>query len=300
MPPKLDILVVGDAMVDITVKPRGSEVGGANPSDILLKPGGLANVAVAASSEGAQTGFLGRVGNDIFGDFYEKDLSSRGVLGSLVRSRLPTGICVNFVGAGGERTMYTDLGANRLLASKDLDQKTLESTQIVFISGFSMECPETAREILEIARRSREAGRKVAVGGGASNLIRERPEVFSELVEDYCDYLILNESEATVMTDGGTLMTALDRIRGLCDFIVVTRGPDGSIAIVDGETSFFESPRVKAVDTTGAGDVFAGVLLTGIAGKIPLGKAMARAHLQASRSVTYFGPRASSGASKPE
>jgi sugar/nucleoside kinase (ribokinase family) len=154
-----------------------------------------------------------------------------------------------------------------------------------------METPETAREIVEIARRTKQAGKKVAIGGGASNLISRRPKVFRDLVGKYADYLILNEKEAFVIPGCEDAGNAIRHLEPLCDFIIVTRGSNGSTALVNGEIRNFSSPRSEAVDSTGAGDVFAGVLLAGIQGKLPWFDAVLRAHLLASRSTERLGPR---------
>jgi sugar/nucleoside kinase (ribokinase family) len=187
--------------------------------------------------------------------------------------------------------MYTSQGANSLLVSSDLDEDVLESTGMVFVSGFSMETTETSRAIAEIASRSKQMGIRVAVGGGASNLISRRSESFRDLVEDYADYLILNEKEASVMADCEDPGKAIRILEPLCDFIIITRGSRGSTALISGETRDFSSPKSEIVDSTGAGDVFAGVLLAGIQGNLPWPEVVPRAHLQASRSTERLGPR---------
>jgi sugar/nucleoside kinase (ribokinase family) len=291
MPRQLAILFVGDAMVDVTVRTHESEPGGANPSDILISPGGLANIAVVARKEGTRTGLLGRVGRDPFGDFYEEDLISNGIESLLVRSDLPTGICINFVSPDSERTMYTSQGANSLLASTDLGDDVLKSTDMVFVSGFSMETAETAREITAIAQRGRRKGKKVAVGGGASNLISRRPDAFRRLVYEYADYLLLNEDEASALVGREWTVNGVKALEPLCDFVIVTRGSNGSTALVDGEIRDFATPKIEAMDTTGAGDVFAGVVLAGMHRKTPWYEIIPRAHVLASESAGNIGPR---------
>jgi len=288
---EFDILFVGDAMVDISVKSHESEPGGANPSDMHISPGGLANIAVAAQGEGSKTGLLGRIGNDPFGDFLEDDLVRNGIANLLVRSNLQTGICINFISPDGERTMYTSRGANSLLSSRDLKEDVLVSSRMVFVSGFSMETSETAREITDIVRRTKQMEKRVVIGGGAANLIARRPEAFRDLVFKYADYFLLNEKEASVLAGCEDAGNAIRRLEPLCDCIIVTRGANGSTALANGEIRDFPSPRSEAVDSTGAGDVFAGVLLAGIRAGLPWFEAIPRAHLLASRSTERLGSR---------
>ena len=289
----LDLLVIGDAMVDVTVKPSQGRRGGAYPSAILVSPGGLGNVAVAAAFSGARVGFVGKVGNDVLGQMYESDLRSNGILSFVRRCHLSTGICINFVHPGGERTMYTSRGANELLASRDVPDRLLRQTRMIFVSGFSMETANSATQIERICRRAKELGREVAVGGGAFNLIARRRERFCRLARDVADILILNEQEALTLTGKNAVAPALTALGGIVKFLVVTMGERGSALYRDGSSAHIplSSPRRKAVDTTGAGDVFAGTLLAGLlAGEDPT-ESIRLAHLRAGQSVTHLGPR---------
>jgi sugar/nucleoside kinase (ribokinase family) len=134
-------------------------------------------------------------------------------------------------------------------------------------------------------------GKKVAIGGGAWNLISRRPDAFREIVEKYADYLLLNEKEASILTGNEDTGNSIRALEPLSDFIIVTRGSHGSTALVNGEIRDFSSPKVEAVDSTGAGDVFAGVLLAGLQGDLPWFDVVPRAHLLASRSTVRLGPR---------
>lgn len=287
--------MIGDAMVDVTVKPPRSRTGGAYPSAILVSPGGLGNIAVAAALSGARVGFVSKVGNDVLGDMYESDLRSNGILSFVRRCGLPTGtgICINFVHPSGERTMYTSRGANELLASQDVPDRLLRQTRMIFVSGFSMETANSATQIERICRRARASGSQVAVGGGAFNLIAGRRERFRRLASDNAGILILNEQEALALTGRNALKPALEALAAIVRFLVVTMGQRGSALYRDGSLTHIPSPspRKKAVDTTGAGDVFAGTFLAGILrGKDPV-ESIRQAHLRAGLSVTHLGPR---------
>ncbi len=287
----LDLLVIGDAMIDITIKAPETRPGGAYPSDISMFPGGLANVAVAAQALGARTGFLGRVGHDAFGDLYEADLALNGVHSHLIRCDLPTGVSVNLVAVGGERTMYTSLGANTLLESEDLTDELLGSCRMIFVSGFSMETAKSARETEAVCERTRACRRQIAVGGGAFNLISRRQPQFSRLVGNYADFLILNEEEALSLTMTHGLKAALAKLKDLVDFFVVTLGKAGSWAHFQGTLRRFRAPKVEVKDTTGAGDVFTGALLAALLRGDQPEDAIKLAHQWASESVSFIGPR---------
>ncbi len=287
----LDLLVIGDAMIDITIKAPETQPGGAYPSEILVAPGGLANVAVSASLSGAKAGFLGMVGEDILGDFYESDLESQGIPSYLFRCGVPTGMCVNLVLPNGERTMYTTRGANDFLAAKDISEDVLCSCRMVYISGFSIENDRSAKEIEIIIRRAKLSERQVAIGGGAFNIIKRRRRRLSKLIARHADILILNQKEALSLTGMDELKPAIHCLKRIIDSFVVTMGRDGSIGFFQGSEIHAPAAPTPVVDTTGAGDVFTGTFLAGILkGKTPA-ESMKLANQNAGESVSLLGPR---------
>jgi sugar/nucleoside kinase (ribokinase family) len=278
-------------MIDVTLRPPSLGGGGAIPSRISISPGGLANVAIAARAMGVKTGFLGRVGRDAFGEAYMADLSAHGIDAHLIRSELPTGICVNFVTPDGERTMYTSQGANSLLTPEDLRDEDLSGTEMIFVSGFAMETESGANTIEEMCRRARKLAVKVAIGGGAHNLIALRLASFRRIVKAYSDILILNLDEAQALTGLGTEDEISGRLGRSVDLVVVTRGAEGSFGCLKGEAFRYPAPESTVVDTTGAGDIFAGTLLGLLLKRKPVKRAIPLAHRAASASVQTPGPR---------
>jgi len=175
------VLVVGDAMVDVTVKARPSVSGGSYESSIVVGPGGLGNVAVAVVSAGVGAAFSGCIGEDLFGDLYQRNLVLSGVTPLTRRVSLPTGICVNFVHPDGERTMYTMRGANTAYRSRDLETAEVSSSAMLYASAFSLEDPASSKALSSIVSRLRRVGTPVALGGGAFNIIRDHREEFLAL-----------------------------------------------------------------------------------------------------------------------
>ena len=285
------VLVVGDAMVDVTVKARPSASGGSYESSIVVGPGGLGNVAVAVVSAGVGAAFSGCIGEDLFGDLYQRNLVLSGVTPLTRRVSLPTGICVNFVHPDGERTMYTMRGANTAYRSRDLETAEVSSSAMLYASAFSLEDPASSKALSSIVSRSRGVGTPVALGGGAFNIIRDHREEFLALAAR-SDLLILNDREASEVTSCTDPPDALRRLVEICPDVVVTMGPKGILARLKGSFISCPAPKVRAVDTTGAGDAFAGVLLAELVkGTVPR-DAVKKAQLASSRVVASLGPRA--------
>jgi len=276
------VLVVGDAMVDVTVKARPSVSGGSYESSIVVGPGGLGNVAVAVVSAGVGAAFSG---------CYQRNLVLSGVTPLTRRVSLPTGICVNFVHPDGERTMYTMRGANTAYRSRDLETAEVSSSAMLYASAFSLEDPASSKALSSIICRSRRVGTPVALGGGAFNIIRDHREKFLALAAR-SDLLILNDLEASEVTSCTDPPDALRRLVEICPDVVVTMGPKGILARLKGTFISCPAPKVRAVDTTGAGDAFAGVLLAELVkGTVPR-DAVKKAQLASSRVVATLGPRA--------
>ncbi len=286
--PKL--LVIGDAMIDISVALPESKPGGAYPAEIRVCSGGLGNVAVAAAGSGIEVSFSGAVGKDIFGKKYEADLNEYGVDTYLKKCDLPTGMCLNLVSRDGNRTMYTRRGANDALRAKDIPHDILGSCQMLFISGFSLENDASSEQIKEIVSEARRLKTRIVLGGGSPNIIQEKNREFWSLAKR-ADVLIFNEEEARAMLQERDMeiLSDLERI------VIVTKGPEGSTAYThEGE---IHSPGYpcKVVDTTGAGDAFAGSLMAGLLRKRPLTQILAEANKIAAKTVTSLGPRSGEG-----
>ncbi len=285
-----DLLVIGDAMIDISVKPPRHRVGGAWASDILVSPGGLGNVAVSASSCGAITGFAGAVGNDAFGERYRMNLESNNVRTHLKISSSGTGLCVNLVWPDGERTMYTRRGANDDFRAHDLTEDTLQEYKMIFLSGFSLETGRSSSQIMEVTRKAREIGIRIALSGGAYNIIEQEMARFRELAR-LSEILILNDKEAAAFTGECELSKEIELLGRTTDTAVITTGPRGCIASLDGNTREFLTQETPVVDSTGAGDTFAGTFLGHLLRGEQASEAIKRALDAASQSVGHLGPR---------
>jgi len=286
-----DLIVVGDAMVDVTVKAPEGKPGGAYSSEILVSPGGLANVAAAARLSGARTGFFGAIGRDCFGDLYETDLEGYGVKSFLSRCDAPTGLCVNLVSPLGERTMYTNRGANDCLSINQAPPGLWGDCGMVFLSAFSLESHRAGRTICKIARKAKASRTQIALGGGSFNLLQDHRLSFSKLAACYADQLILNRAEALAIADSVDLDSAVDVLKGLVDVLIITLGKGGSLGFFGGRAAKVPAIPAEPLDTTGAGDVFAGAFLGSILKGEEPERSMRQAAQLASQSVSVLGPR---------
>ncbi len=277
-----DVLVVGSANADLVVavdrRPAGGEtvLGG----DTVLAPGGKgANTAVAAGRLGADVALLGAVGDDPYGRLLLDSLRAAGVDTGLVRtSERPTGIAYITVTPDGENSILVSPGANSSLEPADVDA-VFDGVEIM-VASLEVPLPTVEHAVARAAERG------VRVLLNLSPAAKLSPETLAKL-----DVLLVNEHEAAWLTGPGA------DFRRLLDLgpraAVVTLGAAGAVVVEAGSVSRLESPKVDAVDTTGAGDAFAGALAASLADGADLVSAAKRAVRVAAFSVTRAGAQPS-------
>ncbi|WP_037308566.1 ribokinase [Amycolatopsis orientalis] len=274
------VLVIGSANADLVVpvdrRPGGGEtvLGG----DTILSPGGKgANTAVAAARLGADVALLGAVGDDPYGELLKRSLAESGVDTKPLRtSERPTGIAYITVTPDGENSILVSPGANSALRPEDVD---LDGAEIVVLS-------------LEIPLETVERAVAKAVEAGVRTLLNLSPaaELSAKTLQNL-DVLLVNEHEAAFLLGGDADFPKLLDLGPKA--AVVTLGAKGAAVVTADGVIEVPSPKVEAVDTTGAGDAFAGALATSLAKGEKLADAARRAVKVAAITVTRQGAQPS-------
>ena len=244
-------------------------------------PGGKgANQAVAAARDGAATHFAGCVGHDAFADVATAALRAAGVdLSRLRVADQPTGCASICVDRAGRNQIAVAPGANSLAAASQIEDAALAPSTVVLLQ---MEVP--AGEIAVLVRRAKARGARVVL-----NLAPPGELALDTLAA--LDLLVVNEHEAAVLAArlgcGEGAAALRGALRGAD--VVVTRGEAGAEAATAAGVIAVPAFRVAAVDTTGAGDCFCGVLCAGLDRGLTLGAAMRRASAAAAIACTRAG-----------
>lgn len=261
---KKGILVIGSSNTDMTVKtmelPRPGEtvLGGV----FTMGAGGKgANQAVAAQRLGGNVKFICKVGKDIFGDnsisqYKQEGLDTSGIL----RSELPSGVALISVDQHAENCIVVASGANGDLSEADIDsfEKDLKECAILLLQ---LETPIPS--VLKAAKIAHEAGATVVLNPAPATALPE--EIFR-----YIDLFIPNETELSTFSglqvtnaEEAEKAAAAMQAKGVGK-LIVTMGSKGALICEGGPGVFVPAHKVKAVDTTAAGDTFCGALCVAV------------------------------------
>lgn len=223
--------------------------------------GAAANTICALAGLDAQAGFIGKVGTDEFGKFFEQTLKKRGVETSLLKCDCPSGVASTFVSACGERTFGTFLGASATLCADDLTRSMFEGYSYLYIEGYLLQDHDL---IVKAMRLAKEVGLQICLDMASFNVVEAERDFFDMLITKYVDIVFANESEARAYT-GKEPEEALGEIASKCSIVVIKTGKKGSL-IKKGteEIQVKPLPVKKVVDTTGAGDFYAAGFLYGL------------------------------------
>lgn len=256
--------------------------------------GSAANTAIASAQFGAQTFYSCKVAKDPIGNFYFQDLQDNGVDSNLIHQERDDGVtgkCLVLVTPDAERTMNTFLGITSSISKTQVVPEAIRNSKYMYMEGYLVASP-TGREAAVHARRIAEAaGVKTALTFSDVNMVKFFKEGMHEMMGDGIDLLFCNETEACAFTGVEDMNVAREKLKDIAKTFVITLGDEGAM-IWDGSTFIkIESFPVKAIDTNGAGDMFAGAFLYAITNGHDFAAAGKLASMAASKVVSQFGPR---------
>ncbi len=266
-----------------------------NQADLVRKSGGsAANSIIAVSQFGGSSFYSCKVSSDEYGDFYLKDMNEAGVdtnLDNTPREEGITGKCLVMITSDAERTMNTFLGATTDLSVKEVDERAIKDSKYVYIEGYLT--PSNAGvEAMKLAKKIAEDNNvKTSITLSDPSIVQAFKGQFEDVIGASVDMLFCNEDEAMTYTGKDNLEEARQALKKEAKQFAITLGKNGAM-IFDGDTFIDIEPyTVKAVDTNGAGDMFAGAFLYGITNGMSMAAAGKLASMASSKVVSQFGPR---------
>jgi len=287
--PSLDIVGIGNAIVDVLTTTddsvlerlslnkgsmtlidanKAKELYEITTNRIQRSGGSVANSLACIAQLGGKTAFIGRVKNDELGEIFTEEISTTGTIFKTPTSSVgpSTARCIIFITPDAQRTMCTYLGASVLLEPRDLDFSAVKEAKILYLEGYLWDNPAAKDAFIKAAEIAKNAGRKVALSLSDSFCVNRHRESFVKLVRNHIDILFANDDEIKALYKTSSLNTAIEELKKTCDLAAITIGKKGSILISSGKEINID-PFIfgKAIDTTGAGDLYAGGFLKGLA-----------------------------------
>lgn len=255
--------------------------------------GSAANTLYALSQFGGNAFFSCKVANDDTGDFYLEQLGHHNIqtnTGSQ-RSEGTTGRCLVMISPDAERTMLTYLGVSADVSTAEIDFSAVQASKYIYLEGYLVTSPKAKTAITEMKLYAEQNQIKTAMTFSDPSMLEYFHSNVNEVLGNGVDLLFCNEKEALLWSGASTLADACAAMRQKARQFAITRGSRGAL-LFDGTTFTDIDPHpVKAVDTNGAGDMFAGAFLYALTSGRDFVTAGKLASLASATVVSSFGPR---------
>jgi len=255
--------------------------------------GSAANTLIAVSSMGGTAYYSCKVADDELGHFYLGDLKAARVDCNMDGKHKGgiTGKCLVMVTPDAERTMHTFLGVSSELSPYEVSEDAIKNSSFCYLEGY-LTTSETGKAANIEARRIAQANNiKTALTFSDPFVVEYFRDGFTETIGDGIDLLFCNEAEALSYTQKNSIEEAAAVIKTFAKTFAITLGAKGAV-VHDGSRLIEINPHpVKAVDSNGAGDLFAGAFMYGLTHGMNFEQAGNLASKASSIIVSQFGPR---------
>lgn len=255
--------------------------------------GSGANTVISLTQFGGKGYMACKVADDENGQFYLQDLIDNGVdhSGSDQLDAGITGKCLVMVTPDAERTMNSFLGIGETLAPDDIDAVAIAESEYVYIEGYLVTSDTGRAAAIKARETAQAAGTKVAMSLSDPGIVEYFKVGLEEIIGDGIDLLFCNKQEALCWCDTESLETAIEQLQKTAAQFAITLGAEG-VVVYDGcSLQRAAAQPITAVDTNGAGDMFAGAYLYAITQGRSCMEAATFANRAASAVVGKYGPR---------
>ncbi|QDT40234.1 5-dehydro-2-deoxygluconokinase [Gimesia alba] len=254
--------------------------------------GSAANTVLGVADFGGNAAYAGKVASDMLGEFDLADMRKLGV--TIDVEPAPeghTGTCVVLITEDAQRTMLTNLGVSASLSIDDLNEEHIKQSEYVYVEGYLFTGETQKRAAYRAIELAKKHGVKVAFTVSDPFLINMFRDEFQQLIEGPIDLLFCNLEEARSLTGKHDAVDCAHIIHKHVPNLALTLGPDGSILMHEGRVIPIEGVETDAIDTTGAGDMYAAGILYGITNGLNWHQAGHLASHAAARIVSQLGAR---------
>jgi sugar/nucleoside kinase (ribokinase family) len=228
--------------------------------------GSAANTIHGIAKLGGQCGYIGKISNDEFGNFYLEDFKKNQINTHFYFSETGTGHATGLISPDSERTFGTYLGAAMELTAEEMTHEIFKDYGILHIEGYLVQNHALIETAMRIAK---ENGLLVSIDMASFNIVAANLDFLHDIIRKYVDIVFANEDEAQALT-GKTPEEALPEIAAMCKIAVVKLGANGSLIQSGDRVIQIDAISAKSIDTTGAGDIYASGFLYALSENLDL------------------------------
>ena len=251
--------------------------------------GSAANTIHGLANLGAQAGYIGKIGNDTFGEFFSNDMKANGIQPFMLKTTTDTGRAIALVSTDSERTFATYLGAAIELSDVDLTPEQFADYKYLHIEGYLVQNHALMLKAAELAKAN---NMKISIDMASFNVVEDNLEFLKDYVKKYVDIIFANEEESKAFT-GKEPEESLNELAEQCEIAIVKVGSKGSMVKSNDKIYHVEAFKANPVDTTGAGDLYASGFLYGLVNNKPLNECGRIGSLCASKVIEVIGSKMS-------
>jgi sugar/nucleoside kinase (ribokinase family) len=227
----------------------------------MASGGSAANTIHGLAKLGISTGFIGTVGDDEMGRFFFDDMKDAGIKPILFTGKQPTGRAISLVSPDSERTFATYLGAAIEMSENNLNYEVFSLYNAIHLEGYLVQMPEFMEKAFTKAKRY---NMLISLDLSSFNIVASNIGFFNRMIEQYVDIVFANEEEAKAFTGMNYPPDALEKISKKAKYAVVKTGEKGSLIRQGNLVYEIPATKVRPMDTTGAGDLYASGFLYGL------------------------------------
>lgn len=254
--------------------------------------GSACNSIIAASYFGAKTFYSCKVANDENGHFFHHDTQAAGV--SIPSGELPngtTGKCLVMITPDAERTMNTFLGISETLDESQLDPDAISESEYLYIEGYLVTSPTGKAAAIKARKIAEQHHVKTAISLSDPGMVQFFGDGLKEMIGHKVDLLFCNKDEALSWTGADNIEESAEAMKASAKTFAITLGKDGALVFDGTSMTSIAGESATAIDTNGAGDMFAGAFLYAVTAGKSFTDAAKLANIAAAKVVSQYGPR---------
>jgi sugar/nucleoside kinase (ribokinase family) len=255
--------------------------------------GSAANTLYAVSQFGGKAFFSCKVASDETGDFFLKELGDQKIQTNSQTQCNDglTGRCLIMISPDAERTMHTYLGVSETISEQELDLGAAKSSEYIYIEGYFVTSPSAKSAAIKLKQFAEKNQIKTAMTFSDPAMVEYFLDGINDVLGEGVDLLFCNEQELKLWAGTEDFAEACEKMKTKAKQFAITRGAEGALLFDGIKYINVDAHAVKAVDTNGAGDMFAGAFLYALTQGKDFETAGNLASLASATVVANFGPR---------